>query len=52
MADCETCKHAKWDYYSYYNSREKDWFVDYCKISEDPEAEECESYERVEVDYD
>lgn len=43
---CQRCKFAIWDYEEYYNSPDKQWFVDGCiKDCEEPEGNECEEYE-------
>lgn len=37
---CQDCKYAEWDYeeyYAYYNSVSREWFVCGCKIDCNPE---------------
>ena len=37
MIDCTKCKHAIWDYATYYDTTAKNWFVDGCRKDADPE---------------
>ena len=47
MGKCESCRFAEWDFYEYYNTTEKCWFV--CGCKKDVNEEECEEeYEEVE----
>ena len=47
---CIYCKHAERDYFEFYGTREKHWFVSGCTIGKDPEEElkdgdSCEGFE-------
>ncbi len=44
MADCINCKYAVLDYEEYYNTTEKQWFVEGCK-KDMPDAECCPEFE-------
>ena len=46
MADCYCCKYAVWDYETYYNGTQKQWFVCDCKKDHLglEENHECEDY--------
>ena len=46
MENCCTCRFARLDYYEYYGTTDKNWFVDGCKKNLDPEY--CEEYEEYE----
>jgi len=46
MCDCSSCANAVWDYYEYYGTTKKNWFVEDCKLGLD-ESEDCEGYEEV-----
>lgn len=50
MADCTKCKYAEWTYETYYNTREKQWFVEGCKKVWDVNEDNCEEFEEVEDD--
>lgn len=52
MDKCETCKYAEWDYFEYYGTTQKNWFVEDCEKCNDIDTEDCEDYEEREVDYD
>jgi len=55
MSDrCINCKYAEWDYFEYYGTTRKDWFVEGCEKCNDidTDTEDCEDYEEREVDYD
>ena len=43
---CCNCRFARLDYYEYYGTTDKNWFVDGCKKNLDPEY--CEEYEEYE----
>ena len=46
MGECKNCRFAEWDYETFYNTTEKQWFVCGCKKdSEQTDAGECADYE-------
>lgn len=46
MSDrCFSCKHAEWDYFEYYGTNRKDWFVEGCKKCHDIDTEDCDNCE-------
>ena len=44
MSDCNTCRFALWDYEEYYNTTDKQWFVEGCK-KDMPDADCCPEFE-------
>lgn len=55
MDRCIDCKYATHDYFEYYGTTRKEWFVDGCEKGNDvgeDDLEYCEDYEEREVDYD
>ena len=40
MNRCLDCPYAEWDYEEFYNTKERQWFVDGCSLDKTPE--ECE----------
>ena len=46
MDRCYKCRHAEWDYETYYGTSKKQWFVSGCKLDE--VEEECPDYEEEE----
>lgn len=51
MCDCSNCVNAVWDYFEYYGTTKKNWFVEGCKLDLE-ESEDCDGYkEAVDDDY-
>ena len=51
MPECGWCKHAEWDYETYYGTTQKFWFVCGCKNGNDCEDEQnCKDYEEEEAE--
>jgi len=51
MPECGWCKHAEWDYETYYGTTQKFWFVCWCKKGNDCEDEQnCKDYEEEEAE--
>lgn len=45
MSDCKNCKYAEFDYFEYYGTDDKNWFVSDCKLDNVPmNAAECEDF--------
>ena len=49
MADCINCKYAVLDCEEYYNTTDKQWFVEDCK-KDIPDADCCPEFEECEDD--
>lgn len=45
---CLKCKYATYDYETYFNTCQKQWFIDGCQKNCDPK--DCEGFEEVDND--
>lgn len=55
MSLCNYCKNAERDYFEFYGTNQKHWFVSGCKIGKDPgeelkDSEDCEGFEDIEYE--